>query len=138
MDYKKPYVRAVFWCVISALLTAAINIACLALRGDENHYWMLLVNLISDWLCGVFLVYFISCYVQPRKELYRLSCKRREEIWGVVDKVELQPVRYERINCVTVHMGERQLFAPEGISLPKEGESAGFSVAGNVILEVLA
>lgn len=136
MDYKKPYNHAVLWCVIPAALTVVINILCLVLRTDENHIWMLFVNVLTDWLCGVFLVYFISCYVLPRKELYRLSRRRREEIQGVIDKIEQQPVRYERITCVAVHIGQRQLFAPEGMSLPKVGETAVFSVAGNVILEV--
>lgn len=136
MDYKKAYVRAVLWCIIPVMLTAAINIACLLLRTDENHLWMLLVNLISDWVCGLFLVYFVSCYAQPRKELYRLSRRRREEIQGTIDRIEVQPIRYERMNCVTVYVGQRQLFAPEEIPLPQEGETAVFCVAGNVILEV--
>ena len=137
MDYKKPYVRAVLWCVIPALLTAAINILCLALRTDENHNWMLIVNVLTDWVCGAFLVYFTSCYVLPRKELYRLSRRRREKVQGIIDKVEQQPVRYERLTCVAVYIGQRQFFAPEGMLLPKVGETAAFSVAGNVILEVV-
>ncbi len=137
MDYKKPYIRAVLWCVIPALLTAAINILCLALRTDENHNWMLVINVLTDWVCGAFLAYFTSCYVLPRKELYRLSCRRREEVQGAIDKVEQQPVRYERITCIAVYIGQRQLFAPEEITLPNEGENAVFSVAGNVILEVV-
>lgn len=136
MDYKKPYVRTVLWCAIPAVLTAAVNILCLILRTDENHNWMLFVNVLTDWLCGVFLVYFISCYVLPRKELYRLSRRRREEIQGVIDKLEMQPVRYERLTCVVVHIGQRQLFVPKGMSLPQAGKTAAFSVAGNVILEV--
>ena len=136
MDYKKPYNQAVLWCVIPAALTVVINILCLALRTDENHIWMLLANLISDWLCGAFLVYYISCYVQPRRELYRLSHRRREEIQGTIDRIEVQPIRYERINCLTVYVGNRQLFAPEGMTLPQTGENATFFVAGNVILEV--
>lgn len=136
MDYKKSYIRAVVRCVIATLLTVAINIICLVLRSDENHYWMLFVNLLSDWIGGVLLVYLASNYVQPRKELYRLSCKRREEIHGTINKVELEPIRYERINCVTVYVGQRQMFAPEGMALPKPDVAATFFVAGNVILEV--
>lgn len=136
MDYKKSYVCAVLWCVIPVVLTVAVNVLCLALRNDENHFMMLLVNVLTDWLCGVFLVYFVSCYVLPRKELYRLSRRRREKIQGVIEKIEQQPVRYERITCIAVYIGQRQLFVPEGMSLPQEGETAVFSVAGNVILEV--
>ena len=136
MDYKKPYVHAVLRCVIPAALTAVINIVCLILRTDANHNFMLMINLMTDWICGVFLVYFTSCYVLPRKELYRLSRRRREEVQGVIDKIEEQPVRYERLSCVAVHIGQRQLFAPAGLTLPKVGENAAFSVAGNVILEV--
>ena len=136
MDYKKSYVRAVLWCVILVVLTVAVNVLCLALRNDENHFMMLLVNVLTDWLCGVFLVYFTSCHVQPKKELYRLSRRRREKIQGVIDRIEQQSVRYERLNCVAVYIGQRQLFAPVGLPLPKVGENAAFSVAGNVILEV--
>ncbi len=136
MDYKKPYIRSVLWCMIPAALTVAFNALCLALRTDENHFWMLVINVLTDWLCGSFLVYFISCYVLPRKELYRLSRRRREEIKGVIDKVEEQPVRYERLTCIAVHIGQRQLFAPVGMTLPQAGKNAAFSVAGNVILEV--
>ena len=136
MDYKKNYVHAVLRCVIPAALTAVINIVCLILRTDANHNYMLMINLMTDWICGVFLVYYTSCYVLPRKELYRLSRRRREEIQGVIDKIEEQPVRYERLSCVAVHIGQRQLFAPAGLILPKAGENAAFSVAGNVILEV--
>lgn len=136
MDYKKSYVHAVLWCVIPAALTAVINIVCLVLRTDANHNGMLIINLLTDWICGVFLVYFTSCYVLPRKELYRLSSRRREEVQGIVDRVEEGSVRYERLNCVAVYIGQRQLFAPVELSLPKAGENATFSVAGNVILEV--
>lgn len=136
MDYKKTYVHAVLRCVIPAALTAVINIMCLILRTDGNHNFMLMINLLTDWLCGVFLVYYTSCYVLPKKELYRLSCRRREEIQGVIDRIEQQSVRYERLNCVAVYIGHRQLFAPAGLTLPKVGGNATFSVAGNVILEV--
>ena len=136
MDYKKTYVHAVLRCVIPAALTAVINIVCLILRTDGNHNFMLMINLLTDWLCGAFLVYYTSCYVLPKKELYRLSCRRREEIQGVIDRIEQQSVRYERLNCVAVYIGQRQLFAPAGLILPKAGKNATFSVAGNVILEV--
>lgn len=137
MDYKKAYIRAVAWCIVPTVLTLAMNIVCLAVRTDQNHSWMLIVNVLTDWLCGLFLVYYISCYVSPKKELYRLSRRRRETIRGVIDKIELQPIRYERITCIAVYIGQRQLFVPEGIPLPKEGENAVFSVAGNVVLEVV-
>lgn len=136
MDYKKTYFSAVLWCVISVVLTSVINILCLALHTDENHFWMLSINVLTGWLCGVFLVYFVSCRVTPCKELYRLSCRRRENISGVIDRIDRQPVRYERIACVTVYIGQRLLFAPEDMNLPQAGERAVFSVAGNVILEV--
>lgn len=136
MNYKKTYIRAVACCIIPAALTVAIHVLCLALRTDENHFWMLVINVLTDWLCGVFLVYFISCHVQPQKELYRLSCRRREKVRGIIEKVDRQTVRYERLTCVAVYIGQRQLFAPEGMSLPQEGETAVFSVASNVILEV--
>lgn len=136
MDYKRPYIRAVLRCMIPTALTVAVNIVCLILRTDENHLLMLLINLLSDWICGLFLVYYVSCCVQPRKEMYRLSRRQREKIQGVIDKIETQPIRYERIHCVTVHVGQRYLFAPEEMPLPKEGETVTFYVAGNVILEV--
>lgn len=136
MDYKKPYIHAVLRCVIPAALTAVINIVCLVLRTDANHNWMLMINLMTNWICGVFLVYFTSCHVQPKKELYRLSRRHREEIQGIIDRIDQQSVRYERLTCVAVFVGHRQLFAPVGLSLPKTGENATFSVAGNVILEV--
>lgn len=136
MDYKKTYIHAVLWCVLLAALTAVINIVCLILRTDANHNYMLMINLMTDWICGVFLVYYTSCYVLPRKELYRLSRRRREKIQGVIDRIEQQSVRYERLTCVTVYIGQRQLFAPAGLTLPKVGENAAFSVAGNMILEV--
>lgn len=136
MDYKKIYIRAVLWCIVPAALTVTINILCLILRTDGNHNWMLMVNLLTDWLCGMFLVYYTSCYVAPRKELYRLSCRQKEELQGVIDKVDEQLVRYERLTCVAVHVGKRQVFAPEGLKIPEVGELVTLSVAGNVILEV--
>ena len=136
MDYKKAYVQAASVCVILAVLTVGINMFCLFLRTDENHNWMLAINLLTDWLCGVFLVYFLSCYVMPKKALYRLSCKRRENLRGAIAAVEEQPVCYEKLPCVAVRIGDRKLFAPEGLPLPQVGEEATFFVAGNVILEV--
>lgn len=136
MKYKKDYYRSVAVAVIPAVLTVFWNVFCLIIRTDENHVYMLWGNLLSDWACGVFLVFYISCCVLPRWELYRLSRRRRELVLGVVDQVQLQPVRYERLNCVVIHVGQRQLFLPEGLALPQVGQTVRLSVASNVILEV--
>ena len=137
MNYKKSYFQSLIVPIFIAFFAVFLNAVCVRFRTDENHLWMLWINLVTDWLCGAFLVFDICCYVMPRKELYRLSCKRRQTLEGIIDRVELQTVRYEKINCFTVYMTDRQLFAPEGMSVPTVGEKAELHVAGNMILEVV-
>lgn len=134
--YKKAYIKSVMLCLLPAIMTVAVNILCLCIRTDENHNLMFWLNVSTDWICGVYLVFVICCRVLPRRQLYKLSCRSKETVNGVIDKIDDRPMRYEKLNCLPVFVGDRQFFAPEEIQLPTPGTAVSLTVASNVIMEV--
>lgn len=133
--YKKQLNRRILGCTLLFLLTVALNIVFTALRTEQNHVWMLLLNILADILCGCFLVYYVNLYIIPRSRLYRLMCRDKIQLQGTVSCINTEYIRYMDVDCHSVTVGGRRLFLPADTIALKEGQSYTFHLVSNIIAE---
>lgn len=134
--YPKSLRLRFIGCGLLLALTLVGNVLLYSLRTAENHTIFLLINIISDILCGCFLVYAMTARLLPMLQLYRLTCRPRSTVEGMVTAIGSQPMRYMDLDCLSVSVGQRQLFLPSGTLSLNVGSHYVLSVTANLIVEV--
>lgn len=134
----RSYQKRIHWriglCIAAFLLTVGLNVLFTALRTDSNHTLMLLVNIASDILCGIFLLYSWDMLILPKLRLYRLFCRNRELLSGTVTEISRNPQRYMDIDCYAVTVDSRRVFLPAG-TIALQQERCTLSLVSNIIVE---
>lgn len=134
--YQKSLRLRFIGCGLLLALTLLGNILLYTLRTAENHTIFLLINILSDILCGCFLVYTMTARLLPMLQLYRLTCRPRSTVEGTVSAIGDQPMRYMDLDCLPVTVGQRQLFLPAGTLCLNVGSHYILSVTAGLIVEV--
>ena len=106
------------------------------LRTEENHNWLMLLNILIDICGGWFIIGYVSLCVLPQKKLLSCLAKGKYYIEGSVIEVSQQSVRYMGLDCCEVHLAERRLFLPEDTLSLDAGEKYRFLLCGDIIVEV--
>ena len=133
--YRKQLHRRIVLCVVAAFFTLGLNIFLTTLRTDANHNVLLTINIISDILCGIFLLHSIELYIRPQRKLYQLFTRQPEQLTGSVTHISTQPQRYMDMDCYAVTVDDRKVFLPAGTLTLTEGHYT-IHLVSNVIVEV--
>lgn len=123
-------------CVAAIVATLGLNLCLLAWRTPRTHHVFLVTNIVTDVLCGWFLLYFLSIRVIPRWRLYRLACRQSTSMEGVVEQISLQTVRYMHMDCRRITAGGHSFFLPEKTIVLEVGTRYTFRLAANTVVEV--
>lgn len=127
--------RRIFNAALAAV-TLVLNILLTLLRTDRTHTWFLLINIITDIACGVYLVYDLSSNWGPKKRLLKLNSRMQEKFSGVITEIEPFTTRYANLDCYCVKLDKRRTFLPAGTLQLEVGMQVELTLSGNVILEV--
>lgn len=122
--------------LVLAGITLFLNILLVFLRNDQTHVWFMIFNMLSDIVCGMYLVYDLSVNFRPRWRLWKLSERRAETISGEITEIESQTTRFADLDCYCVRLGRRRTFLPAGTLRLEVGQQVELTLSGNVILEV--
>lgn len=117
------------------VLTAAINLLCVLARTETNHTVMLWVNILTDILCGFFVLSFAGFRILPQRRLYALFRKAGISVGGTVSRISNSTTRHMDMDCLEVAADSRRLFLPAGTITLSEGETYTFRIVSNVIVE---
>lgn len=134
--YQASLRRRFIGCGLLLALTIGGNMLLYSLRTAESHTIFLLINILSDILCGCFLVYAMTARLLPMLQLYRLACRPRSTVEGTVSAIGDQPIRYMDLDCLPVTVGQWQLFLPAGTLYLNAGSHYILSVTAGLIVEV--
>ena len=133
--FRQAFRRRVLLCGILTACTLGLNILLLCLRTEENHIWMLVLNILTDIACGCFLVDQLSRVLLPKWKLLQLSRRRQDTLEGRVLHISETVTRYMDIDCLTVTLDSRKLFLPANTLALQEQAHYRFRVASNIIVE---
>lgn len=122
-------------CIALAVLTAVINLFCILARTEANHTAMLWVNILTDILCGFFVLSFACFRILPQRRLYALFCRDGVSAGGTVSRVSRSTTRHMDMDCLEITADSRRLFLPVGTITLSEGETYTFRIVSNVIVE---
>ena len=133
--FRQTLKKRIILCIGIGLFTLGLNILCALLRTDENHTLMLMLNILTDSLCGCFLVFYISIYIAPASKLSALQSRRKEVFRGTVVKIDPTLTRYMDLDCITVTVEGKKLFLPANTMVIAENTQYTFGVASNILVE---
>lgn len=122
-------------CIALVVLTAAINLVCVLAHAETNHTVMLWVNILTDILCGFFVLSFAGFRILPQRRLYALFRKEGVSVDGTVSRISNSTTRHMDMDCLEVTADSRRLFLPAGTITLSEGETYTFRIVSNVIVE---
>lgn len=134
--YAKTEKKNVLICISIVFVAVAVNIICVIWRSAENHYFMLVGNILTDFVGGSFLIYIISEQILPGHRRYRLLQQPKTEITGQITFPETSTLRYMDINCYPVMVNGRRLFLPDSPLQLTQGQVYTLYTVSNMIVEV--
>lgn len=134
--YKNALKKRLVLDGVLAGVTLLLNILLAVLRDDNTHTWFLLANIVTDIVCGVYLIYDLSFRFVPRWRLVKLNDKMKETVSGQITEIEPYTTRYANLDCYCVKLGKRRTFLPTGTLQLEVGMQVELTLSGNVILEV--
>ena len=133
--FRKKLHNRIRLCVAAALLTVGLNLLLMALRTDATHNLMLVANITTDILCGLFVLYQTERYILPKIRLYKLFARPRETLTGSVTQISTQVQRYMDLDCYAVTVDSRKVFLPAG-TLELKQQTYTLFLVSNIIVEV--
>lgn len=136
LSYKQKINRRIVICAALVGMTAALNMICIFLRTSQNHLWMLLSNIVTDSLCGCFVLYSLEMRILPGFRLYRLMTRTPAVFSGTVEQVNPTAIRYMHLNCCPVTVDGRKFFLPENTLTLESGRQYTLYLVSNIIVEV--
>ena len=116
--------------------TLLLNILLTIFRNDSNHTWFLLVNILTDIACGIYLVYDLTFRYAPQKRVLKLNRRMKETYSGQITEIEPYTTRYADLDCYCVKLDKRRTFLPADTLQLEVGMEVELTLSGNVILEV--
>lgn len=134
-DCKKVIHRQILLCVAVGIVTLALNVVLTALRTEENHTLMLILNIATDSLVGCFLLYYISGPLLRRYRLFQLMLRVKTPLSGTVEQIRPQPTRHMFIDCLEVMVAGRRYFLPTNTMQLQPGQAYRLSIVTNFIVE---
>lgn len=134
-SFQRMLRRCIAICIAALALTSGLNILFTTLRTEQNHTRMLVLNILTDILCGFFLVYYVYQKILPRYQLFRLSQRPKSVLQGTLRHIRNEALRYMDIDCYPLDVDGRRLFLPAGTLVLQEGGFYTFSVVSNIIVE---
>lgn len=121
-------------CILAVILTLGFNLALVFTASRSTATLFCILNIVSDVLCGVFLIYYLYTRLLPERVLCRFAGMPMTDYAGVIESLPAQSVRYMDMDCYEVQVNDRTLFLPVCMDL-KPGEAYCFRLASNVIME---
>lgn len=134
-DCKKVIHRQIGLCVVLAVAVLALNILLAILRTKETHTLMLVVNIVTDTLCGWFLFYYIHGPLLRRYRLYQLMLRKKTLMTGTVEEIRPQTTQYLFIECLEVMVEGRRYYLPTKTIRLQPGQTYQLSIVNNFIVE---
>ena len=131
-ELKKEFVL----CISILIATILVNAIVVVLRTDENHYIMLIINIITDIFAGVFVLAKVTGSFLPKHRKYKLFSKKTQTVVGKIDSVSGETLRYMHFDCHEVRVDNRVLFLPADTIELKVGCQYKMSIVSNIIIEV--
>lgn len=135
--YQKRLRQRIALSIFITLLTVGLNILFTALRTDRNHAGMLLLNIGTDILAGLFLLPFITLRILPQSRLLRLMYKEKSQVTVLVESISSTTQRYMDMDCYCVSGTGRKCFLPAGTISLTENTEYTFFLVSNIIVEAV-
>lgn len=133
--FEKILQRRIWLAVSISLLTLGLNVILTLLRTDANHIWILIVNILTDILCGLFVLPFVTLRILPQRKLLKLTHWEKECLQVTVSAISQHSQRYMDIDCLTVTTENRTLFLPVNTLQLQTGTAYRFMLVQNIIVE---
>ncbi len=133
--YHQKLRQRIFLCIAVAAVALALNTLFTVLRTDRNHNWMLILNIATDILAGLFLLPFITLRILPQKRLLQLTRQTPENLLITITEISPLPQRYMDMNCYPVSGDGRTLFLPADTMVLTEQKTYALSLVSNIIVE---
>lgn len=121
-------------CIFAVALTLGFNLFLVFTASRSTATIFCILNIVSDVLCGVFLILFLDLKLLPERVLCRFAAMPMTEYSGTVKRRSAQSVRYMDMDCYEVQVDGRTLFLPACMEL-NQGERYRFRLVSNVIME---
>lgn len=123
------------FCILAVVLTLACNLVLVLTASDGTNALFCFLNIITDIVCGIFAVWFVSVKILPQRVLCRFAEKPMTEYTGEVREQSEKTVRYMDLDCYELAVSDRKLFLPASPVRLQTGESYRFRLVSNVIME---
>lgn len=123
-------------CISILIATILVNTVVVVLRTDENHYIMLIINIVTDIFSGVFVFAKVTVSILPKYRKYKLFSKKAQTLVGKIVSVSGETLRYMHFDCHEVRVDNRVLFLPADTIELKVGCKYKMSIVSNIIIEV--
>ena len=135
--YRKKLIRQIAVSIAAAVFTLMVNFLLVALRTADNHNLFLVINILSDTVCGWFLLFFLATKFFPRYRLYRLTQRPSCKISAKVTSIHPETIRYMNLDCRKVTTDEQVIFLPDCAIVLKPNQVYTFGLVNNIIVEVV-
>lgn len=132
---KKAIHRQIALCVALGVAVLALNIFLAILRTKETHTLMLVLNIVTDTLCGWFLFFYIHGPLLRRYRLCQLMLRKKTPLTGTVAEIRPETTRYLFIACLEVMVEGRRYYLPTNTIRLQPGQTYQLSIVNNVIVE---
>lgn len=140
--YKKKLTTKKIIAVFAVAITLLVNILLVALRTESTHTAFLIVNILTDAICGCFLIAFIYFKILPDGKLYSLATffqTAKQSLCGVVTKISQETITVSKLDCRTVTLvcekGKRVVYeASIGNIKLEQGKKYEICAADNIVV----
>ena len=122
-------------CIGAAVFAVGLNLIFTLFRTEQTHLLMLWLNILTDILCGTFLLAFSDFRILPQRRLYKLALGDRLSFRGTVSDISDSIVRYTDMDCRLVDMSGHKFYVPIHTINLEKGAAYTVSVASNIIVE---
>lgn len=122
-------------CIVLALLTAGLNVFLLFTYTEASYSLHLLLNILSDIFCGIFIIAYFSLRIFPARQLLQLTRRKTVPVSGTVQQISDTTTRYLNLDCWEITLDSRRLYLPVRTIQLKTGEFYRFRTASNIIVE---
>lgn len=135
-DYQSELKKRIFHCVLIGMITFLIHLITVLLYTEHNHTIFLILNILADIGCGVFILTYSEFMIRPVRKLYLLSAKEKEKVCGMVSEISSETIRHMGLDCYEVIIEDRKYFLPANTITLKTHETICGYVASHVLMEV--
>lgn len=135
-DYKSQSDKRISHCIIIGAITMALHLVTVLLYTEHNHIIFLILNILADIGCCVFILIYSEFMIRPVRKLYLLSAKEKEKVCGMVSEISSETIRHMGLDCYEVIIEDRKYFLPANTITLKTHETICGYVTSHVLMEV--